>query len=1118
MPSAVVIVATNPDINSDLTPEALQGDRVPQEGDVTSVPIPPSDVPQAEGASWEPFAEDTPDVDALFEENRSERYYQSPVRGVNRPISASLLAIALADPATSNDITLLSEATLEAARGILDQQQEFNARLQVAAGRQIDTMKYLDNLTRQWQERAKVDIVPEGVQELIQNTYNDVMSRDREQDARTAVEFEAIDRVRGFMTQNDIHEAYLAREAAFGYGTAEKVIVEESTKTLIAMQRLEELEAEYQDSGWIRGFFNGMIRIIPFTDAFSASGILDDAGIANDATSIFNFFARGENLIDQRAALWHLPLDQFAEALAPDGAVMKSIRANADWLMADPTRASELGSILLAHEQPTANLENLFGAVDTAAVIPLGRVTRVLKGLGARSAAVDQTTRAALETINRGAEAAKSATGIGVEELTENLTPSIFMNQQGVSVATDVAAHLKTAEELRAIFPDLMAVHRMDSAEDIKAAFQTYEKDLLENTYGEHVKDIKYVEENIRTGESREFIDDVAEEGTTIYRLEVTLGKKDGGGYSKPSYVEGLFERFGRQGEVIKDPETGQYFGKIQVAVPLDGFITSTLNTPDALFSFLRSSARTADPTAVAKGVVAGNASNRFINQVEQTLKASVKGIPRKERNALTQIIMKGQNEAKWYTEDEFALHYERIHGSYPTAKVQQAYETYRSLHDLTYLVRNDAVYTRKYNMGFESHTFRMGGREVDIDAVVNVDPTRRPLGHRMWDATNDRWLADNISSEEVKAMVDEGYIMLRLDHAVEMPDGRMVDYVMAKRGDVVSRPLRRTQLNYSQGGSRAYDATHFIKQAAEDVDGNLINPRTFIAGRNLNEMKAWADDMNKALDLARAGEGDLLKYADIFRERPGYPTPQEFLDMIEQRQLSLKHNFEVVEDQSMPAAYFNKDPSQLRFVDQDEVALDSYHATAGRMYYGTKGETLKDTTGNFAETIDPWNTLNATITEAAKTYSFAGYKQNMLERFKNTYGAYLDLDNLRQADSLYGIVDAPLRRGTPADIAAKIGQERGAVRRLMNFETEYEKWIRQRWRNAADWVLGDAAATSFRGKTRDAMYWLEQHNPIQFMRTLAFDANLGMWNIGQPQLWLYTVVSLSRDCRCFTQ
>lgn len=1111
-------MATNPEellnINSDLTPEAQAGDRVPQQGDVETVEIPESDV-----GTWDPFGTDEPsEAEQLFDESPEEINYRGTVLGVHRPVAASLLALALSDPSTTNNLTLMSEANLEAARQLLDEQQEYNARLQVSQNRAIDTMKHVDRLRTQFEERAKIETVPAETMDLINRAYEGVMARDREQDARTAIEMEAIDRVRGFLAQNDPHEAWLVNQQAFGNGTAERVIMEEATKSLIVMQRLEELEAKYNDSGWIRGFFNGVIRAVPFLDSFSAAGILDDAGIANESGGgLVNFILRGSGLVQQREALWGLPLDQFAEALAPNGAVMKAIEQNAAWLMSDPARALEVGSLLLAHEQPSPHLENVFGGLDAAftAVPAGGRLLGTLKGLGARSAAVDQTTKAILETISKGSDAAKASTGLNPVDISEAMTPNVFMNQPGVSLGTDVAASLKTAEDMRNLFPEILAVHRMDSAEDIRAAYQVYEQELKNTKHGDHIKDVKYVQESIRTGQVSEFADEVVEDGATVYKLEVTLGKKEGGGYSKPSYVEGLFERFGRQGEVYKDPETGQYFGRMEVAVRMDGFITNPLETPDARMAFLRSSARTADRKAVDKGILAGNSANRFLKQVETTLKASVKGIPRKERNALNQVIMKGQNEAKWYDETEFAIHYERLHGSYPTASVQQAYDTYRAMHDMVYLIRNDAVYLNKYNQGYESHTFRMAGRDVDLDGVVNRDPSRRPLGQRMWDASNDRWLADNISADEIKKMVDEGYVMVRLDSLFDFPDGRVARHIMIKQSDLTTRPLRRTQLNYSQGGSRAYDATHFIKQAAEDVDGNLINPRTWIAGKNLNEMKAWADDMNKALELRRAGETDLLKYEDIFLARPGYPTPQEFLDMVDQRQLSLKHNFEVVEDTKLPSAYFEgKDPQLMRYVDLDQTALDSYHDTMGRMYYGTKGEHLKDTTGNFAETIDPWNSLNSTVTEASKTYSFSGYKQNMLERFKNTYGAYLDLDNLAQADSLYALANAPIKRDLPKDVAGiknvenKIRNEQAAIKRLMNFETGFEKWARENWRAAAEWILGDASAKSLRGRGKDAMYWLEKNNPVQFLRTVTFDSNLGFWNPSQLFIQTSTIAS----------
>src|SRR5690606_15113425 len=156
---------------------------------------------------------------------------------------------------------------------------------------------------------------------------------------------------------------------------------------------------------------------------------------------------------------------------------------------------------------------------------------------------------------------------------------------------------------------------------------------------------------------------------------------------------------------------------------------------------------------------------------------------------------------------------------------------------------------------------------------------------------------------------------------------------------------------------------------------------------------------------------------------------------MVDEGSISLKHKFEVVEDQGLPSAYYDKrDPSLGRILNVEETSLDSYHRTQGRMYYGSKGTVLKDVTGKPAKTIDPWFSLNMAVSEAAHTYSFSGYKRNMLERFKNNYKGYLDVDSTSEIDSLYGLVNARISNSVPKEIAQKIRQEQAGIRRLLNF------------------------------------------------------------------------------------
>lgn len=1103
-------MATNPDINSDLEPA------------VNDIPTPVEtvDVPESEPGArdWNVFGPDEEEeqeaakAQDLFDEE-PETKFTPQVAPSDRNLSASVLAIALSDPAVSNDITLLSEANLEMARGLLENQQEYNARLRVAANRSIDTLKYLDEIRTGYERRAQQgETIPEGVRELVDQTYNDVTQSNTERRAAYAAEMETVERVRDFMTNGDIHEAYLVRSVAFNGGGAEQQLIDHMTRQLILAQRAEELETEYEDSDWIRGFFNGVLRAVPLLDSFSAAGILDDAGIEGSNGGIINFILRGENLKDQREVLLGLPMEDFAEAMAADGPVMKAIRENASWLMDDPARAQEVGAILLSQKNDGAKLENFFGGLDAVLLGGgmVGRTTGILKGLGAAKASRDLTTKAVLETLQNGPQAAKRATSLGADEVMDNLTPSAFRaDATGVGMSADVVASLRTAEEIRRLFPDLMATNRFNSADEIQAAYESVEKSLMKEKYGKFIKDVTFVEENIRTGASKTFAGEVAADGATIHKVVITAGKKDGGGYAKPGYAKGLDSHFGREGTVWQDPVSKQWFNRYEVEVPADGFITGTLDTPDAALTFLRSSAVTADRSGVARGVVAGNAANLFKRKVADTIKNSMKGLSRKERNALNQVIMKGQNEAKWYDEAEFGQLYERTHGREPSKQAFEAYSVYRSMNDVDYLVRNEALYLRKYNEGFSSHKFSFEGNEVDVDGVLMTDPKKRPAGSQLWDADARRWLPENIPSSEIKKMVDEGYVMLRLDNPLNLPDKSLVRHVMVKKGGLKSRPLRRTQLNYSEGGSRAYKATHFIKQAMEDVGGNLISPRAHIAGSNLNEMKAWAQTMNGALELAAKGEKDPFRFDDIFQNRKGFPTGEEFMEMVDTGKISTKHKFEVVEDQGMPSAYFGKGQDALKYVDMDEVAIDQYYRSNGNMYYGSKGEALKDTTGEFAETIDPWETLNSSLSEASRTYSFSGYKQNMLERFKNTYGQFLENGGASDTySSLYRLATADVAQGVDSKIASRIKQEQSAIRRLMNFQTGFEKDLAQRWRRAADWVLGDAAENSIRGHTRSFMYWLDRNNPVQAIRSFTFDSNLGFFNIGQLFIQSSTLMS----------
>lgn len=1023
------------------------------------------------------------------------------VTAEDRPVASMMTAISTGD--FENPVLKLSRENVVLAQDLLNANQEHFLRNQLATQRQMDTLKHLTLLKQKSQELVQSNQLDPRVAQGLTETYIEVLNQDRERSAKIALEYETIERIQDSLATGDYVEARLISDLHTN-GNAEARMFSEISKSLVIAQRMEELETEYKDSGWVRYFANILTSFIPFRSNFDRAGILDDAGIYTSAGGILDFIMSGETLQKQGANLWDLNPEDFAAAMAKDGPIMRAIRDNAGLFINDPGAELSVLNSLNMLSKDDRSLENVFGVADPALVLAGGgsKVVKLLSGMGARSAAADQVAKSLLTAIDRGTDGSRILTGIPLDEALVEASPSAFKASGGVSLSGDIIASLRTADELKRTLPDIVGASKFSSEDEILAAYQAAEKQIKAQL-GESVKDVKFVEVDPSTGVRATWAGDVAE-GVRLHSVEVTVGKKSGGGFASEAPAKGSLTKFGiDDGTTFKDA-SGQWFAKFNVAVKEDGFITSPLITPDGNgFNYFRSTARVIDPQLMGKALQSGNAANLFNTRIEIAIKASLKGLSKQEKNSLDQIIRLGQNKSAWYSQPDFSKHYERLTGNLPSDAVFDAYSRYRTISDLTYLFRNDAMYAKKYAEGQRNVSFDIGDRTIENQGIINYNPKKRVTGG-IYDADNNRWLDSRLSPDHIKRMRDEGYVLVKLDNPFALPDKRLVRNVMVKEEKLRTSELRRFQLNYSQGGSRAYTAQYFAKQAQKDVDGNLVNPKTFIAGKNPKEMKLWVEDMNAALKLAREGVTDPARYDDIFKGRAGYMGGDEFVEAVEREMIDINNDLEVVFHSEMPSAYRGIDDEGLRFVDLEETAIESYSRSQGQMFYSEKGNHLKDYTGDFAETVDPWQTLNNSIQEIGRVTSFSGYKQNALERFKQTYGQYVKTRDLDSVGSLYEISKAPIKEGLPLNLTRKIKAEQNAIRNILNFETDFEKTLRQQTRQTAEWILNMTGSE----KLFDFTHWVAKNNPVQALRSFAFDAKLGLFNVAQLFVQTSTMIS----------
>lgn len=1043
---------------------------------------------------------------------------QDQPKAVDRPLTTSMIALATADLNRVPALALQQQA-LDAAQAALDQGGEFGIRLKIANERSLNTLRNLDSMKKTVQNSAPNTFSPDATAR-IDEAYARTVNQYIEDKAHTALEFETVERIQDVLANGDTVQAKVLWDL-YSRGNAQKVMHDEAVKNLIMAQRIQELEQETKNQSWGRWMTNLVTSVIPLKSNFARSGVIDDAGIPNNATTVLNWILSGSGLQKQGEALWSLSPDEFAKALSKDGPVMASVRQNAQFILENPDEELDILNALNYQSNSDKNWANLWGVADvglTVAMTPVAKLTKVpgvLARLGARETAAKRVAEAYDITMKESAEAAFKKTGINENEVTEALEPSAIQVARDpdavVSLGVDVETNLKAARQALDELPELIQSARLSTPEEAIAAYEGRVKELT-SEYGNGIKDVRYLEESVVTGEAAEFTGSIAEQGNIVRKVEVTFGKTDGGGYARESTAHGGATRYGFSPDEVEtfQDASGQWYFKTKLNVREEGFAVKPLETPavNGTLSVFRSTARLTDAEAQGKALSAGARAGKIMRSINEKMYQSLKGIDNDSKTYLDQIIRKGQNEQKWFTDSEFETIYERSTGTPAPAKVKQAYRDYIKFNDMDYHLRNDLVYQQKAAQGAESVRFSLGktGFNIDADATINFSPTKRPL-REVFNASEGKWLTD-VKADDIKEMSGRGYVSLHTLEDVRFPDGQVARDFMIKKSDLERRALRRTQLAYSQGGHRAYTGKVFAKQAMKDSKGRLLNPNVFVTGNNVNEVKTWVDTMNDAIRYVK-GEGADPQHLDdvIFQGRKGFPTGREFLDQVEEGRISTDDFIEAVYDREMPSAYMNMRDDVLNFVDEAETAVEGYYRTTGRMYYGRKGEHLKDTFGDFAETVDPWETLNTALSRITEQSSFSGYKDNVLERFKNTYSKYLELKNLDNSANLYDVVKAKVRSGTPHEIERKIKQEQAAIQRILRFESGYEKKLRQTQREVAEWVLGDDKE-GIRAVAHDFVYWLGKNNPVNAIKAFQFDAKLGFWNPIQLPLQMSTTLA----------
>jgi len=361
------------------------------------------------------------------------------------------------------------------------------------------------------------------------------------------------------------------------------------------------------------------------------------------------------------------------------------------------------------------------------------------------------------------------------------------------------------------------------------------------------------------------------------------------------------------------------------------------------------------------------------------------------------------------------------------------------------------------------------------------------------------------LTDAEIERLKQEGYVLVNMEKTVKLADGSEVRSFLTKMSDVKVEPLLRQQIGYRAGGHRIYRGKYFAKQAVFGVqpDGEKFakNPSTYIVGQTKAEVEYWVNRMEAARQLYLAGERDGSVLAKIL---PPNMSGDDFIRNMDGSVYEKDTPFRVAYDREELPDY-HQASGWIDMRDVEETSIEGYLRTNGRMYYGGKGEHLKDFQGAMAPTLDPYEAINQSLVNVANITSFSDYKISAAERWMKTFGDYLEK---RPSSPMDALTNGNLQIGAPEYIRQQAEAQRDIIKRTLGWRTEFDRQKEIYTRRLSEWVAGNDPYSVRDKATAAALTWWNDKNPVRALRGVAFDLKLGLFNVAQFPLQTATMAA----------
>lgn len=946
-------------------------------------------------------------------------------------------------------------------------------------------------------------IDPEGPTKSALATQQ-ILGEDLQKRQEYALEQQTVERIQNLAATGNSTQARVMLNN-LEHGNPDDVVRDVNVKQLILRREVEKAQIAVDHQDWFSDALDFLSGWLPLK---TSAGNIGNVPVHEGLKNWYDGLLSGQRVKAESDTLWNMNPADFAKFVREQ--LIPAVKDNATMFGLEG-KTQELNILTRLQLPQPAWVENATNAVDNFGMLPFTKASKLALSVpsllirnGARTEAENLITRAALDATSEGVGAAAERTGVSGEELADRLLPKAAGGSTSnvVGISSDAGTGFARGRAILENAPEALRADRFKS----NAEFQNAVDDLVERTSAEFkvdpIKDVEVSAEKLTTGQ-------------IIRRVKMTISNpaRESGGFSSRKQAVGFATEAGYgTADVVRD-ESGQWFVKVTKDLPETGFYTELLKTKttNAVSRLLLSGRAVADEWLNNLAVQSSGARAKQLTYLKGAVGKAFGGLGHGDREELGQLLARGISEARWYNPSEVSTLYRRAFNKEVSPKILDAYRATVDLNDAAYALRNDEKYASLALKGGKAITFpnhealgvaRANGfvfeskpvtRAFNLSDGVHYNP-RKPLTDLEWGR-----------------LQEEGYKVVSLENPIKLQDGTRLKTFIAKGSDVRLDQLERIQLGYSEGLNRMYKGQWFAKQTVKGLqpDGEefLLNPKTYIVGETQAEVKYWAERMEQARLAVKdgAGEGEL---DELFKGEAGFPTGKEFLSGLADGTYQGDTKFTHLFDREMPEEYAQGRFDKSMF-DPEQAGYGDYLRTNGRMYYSGKGEHLPDFMGRKAPLLDPYKTINQALMNVSSLSSFSDFKLTSVERWLNTYEKYLDPHSFDPgASSMTKFKNAVVSPATQNRIRQAAIGEQQVINRNLGWRTEFDLEKQQVSRDFREWMIGDDPNSLKHDLMKDAFNWWENKNPVQAIRGMAFDAKLGLFNVGQFPLQIGTMVA----------